>query len=416
MKVSDVMQENVEFITPESSILEASRLIFGRGINGLPVCRNMKIVGFITERDILAKFYPSMQEYVEDPIHSSDFEGMEDRVSEILEMSVDKIMTEKPVTVTANTPLLRAQSLMFVEKVGRLPVVDEHGKLLGILSKSDIFRAVVGQKIPFEEDEKFHDWLSKRYDLVIDQKARLSREIPDLVRMFNKLNVKTVLDVGSGTGVHSIALAQEGFEVLGIDRSSGMIHVAQEKIKSLPRDVQSKIKFISKDYNNLETLLGKKFDAAIFMGSALSHIEDPQQALQEISKVLADRAVIICQITNYDKVMKVNKGFFAFDIRKSSDPGEREQAFLRFYDDAEKGFLTQNLSVFARGSKKWVFRGMRSMQVYSLTKEKITAFLKKIKFSKIKCYGGEKGFFYDYLFKKPFNPMKSDVLTVVAER
>ena len=410
------MQKNVEFITPDNTVSEASRLIFGRGINGVPVCKNKKVIGFITERDILAKFYPTMEEYVDDPIHSSDFEGMEKKVSEILNLKAESIMSKNPVVVTSDTPLLKAQSLMFVKKIGRLPVVDGHGKLLGILSKSDIFRAVVGQKLPFEEDEQFHDWLSRRYDIIIDQKTRLSKEIPDLVKMFRELNVKTVIDVGCGTGVHSIALAQEGFEVLGIDRSSRMVYVAQEKLKALSNEVQQRVKFISKPYKNLDKLLGKKFDAAIFMGSALAHIDIPQQVLQEINKVLNDKAVIISQITNYNKIIKINKRFFAFNIKKSPYSEEREQAFLRFYDEKEKGFLTQNLSVFVRGSKKWTFQGMHSMQVYPLNKENIASFLKKIKFSNIKYYGGEKGFFYDYLFRKPFKPMESDIFTVVAKR
>lgn len=418
MKVADVMQKNVEFISPESSILEASRLIFGRGINGLPVCRNMDIVGFITERDILAKFYPSMQEYVDDPFHSSDFENMENRINEILEMSVDKIMTKNPITVTTDTPLLRAQSIMFVEKVGRLPVVNEHGKLLGILSKGDIFKAVVGQKLPLEVDEQFHDWLSRNYDIIIDQKARLAREIPDLVKLFRKLNIKNVLDVGSGTGVHSIALAQEGFNVLGIDRSSKMIQMSKEKLKALSSDVKQRVKFISENYENFDRLSTTKFDAVILMGSALAHIDNPQWVLQEINKVLVERAVIVCQVTNYDKVIKVNKRFFSFEIRKSPYPEEEEEekAFLRFYDEKEKGFLVQNVSVLTKSSKKWGFKGMRSLQVYHLTRSNVTAFLGKIKFVKIKYYGGEKGFFYDYLFRKPFKPLISDVLTVVATR
>src|SRR3989344_6137971 len=208
MIVADVMSRNVDYVSENTKVEKLSLLIFGRGINGVPVCRNKKVVGFVTERDILSKFYPSVAEYVEDPFRSSDFEGMEAKVKEIFELNADQIMSKNPTTVTPETPLLRAQSLMFIEKIGRLPVVDKKGNLVGIIAKGDIFRALVGDKLLFEEDEQFHDWLSKRYDIIIDQKTRLSKEIPDLVKMFRELNVKKILDIGCGTGPHAIALAQ----------------------------------------------------------------------------------------------------------------------------------------------------------------------------------------------------------------
>ncbi len=416
MKVSDVMQKNVDFVYPDMPLLGVAKLIFGNKINGVPVCKDRKVIGFVAETDILAKFHPTMQEFTEDPFASSNFENMEEKAKEVLELTAKDIMSKKPITINEDDPLLRADSLMRLRDVGRLPVVDKKGNLVGIISMGDIFKSLVGEKLPFEEDEQFHDWLSQRYDIIIDQKERLSKEIPDLVKMFKDLNVKKVLDIGCGTGPHAIDLSQKGFEVLGMDRSSSMIDVAQGKIKSLSKEAQQRVKFMSKDYRDLDTLLGKKYDAAIFMGSALAHVENPHQVLQEVSKVLNDKAVIICQIVNYDKVINVNKRLYDVNIRKSSYPEEREQAFLRFYDEKEEGLLTQNLSVFVRSPKRWRFKGLRSMRVYPLTKENTTAFLEKIKFSNIKYYGGEKGFFYDYLFRKPFSQSKSDVLTVVARR
>lgn len=415
MKVADVMSTQVDYVTESTSVSDVSKLIFGRGINGVPVCKGKKLIGMVTEQDILDMFYPSVEDFMQDYVHASNFEAME-KAKENLNVPVGKVMNKNITTVKSDTPLLRAQSIMKIKQIGRLPVVDNNGNLIGIVAKGDIFRFLVGESLPFEEDEQFHDWLAKRYDLIINQKERFSKEIPDLVKIFKNLKVKTILDVGCGTGGHSIVLAQEGFEVVGIDRSSRMIDVAQEKRKSLPYPVARRVKFISEDYKSLDTLLDKNFDAVIFMGSALAHVENPQHVLQEVSKVLNEKAVIICQIVNYSKVIKVNKRIYDVNIGKSPYPKESEQAFLRFYDEKEDGFLTQNLGVFVKGQKKWSFKGMRSMHVYPLTKERVTAFLKKAKFTKIKYYGGEKGFFYDHLFSKSFNPIKSDVLIVVARR
>lgn len=415
MKVMDVMQKNVDFIAPDVPLLGVARLIFGNKINGVPVCKDRKVIGFITEKDILAQFLPSMHDYMEDPLHEGDFEHMEKKLDDILSLPASKIMSRDPKTISSDTPLLKAQSIMMVNKIGRLPVVDEKGNLVGILSKGDIFRSLVGEKLPLEKDEHFHDWLSRRYDLIIDQKTRLAKEIPDLVKLFRKEKVKNILDVGCGTGVHSIALAQEGFNVVGIDTSSRMIYVADEKTDSLPEIVKGKLKFIKTEYKDLDKVLSRTFDAAIFMGSGLPHTNS-QQVLREVNKILGTKGIIVCQVSNYDKVIKSQKRLYDFNIRKSPFPEEREQAFLRFYDPAEEGFFIQNVCVFARGSKKWVFRGLRTMPVYPLNQAKLKSSLAKIGFTNIKYFGGEKGFFYDYLFRKPFNPSKSDVLVVVAKR
>lgn len=416
MKVADVMSTHVDYVVASTSVKDVCKLIFGRGINGVPVCKDRKLIGMVTEQDILDMFYPSMQDFVQDYVHASNFEAMEKQVKENLNIPVEKVMNRNITSVKGDMPLLKAESIMKIKQIGRLPVVDTDGNLTGIVAKGDIFNSIVGENLPFEEDEQFHDWLSKRYDLLIDQKARFSKEIPDLVKMFNKLKVKTVIDIGCGTGGHSIALAKEGFEVIGIDRSSRMIGVAQGKVEDLSNQIQKRVTFLSKDYEDLDKLLNRKFDAAIFMGSALAHVENPQQALNEVNKILNEKAVIICQVVNYDRLIKANKRIYDANVVKSPSLEESGQAFFRFYDEKEEGFLTQNLSVFVRGPKKWSFKGMRSMKVYPLTKEKLSGFLKKVNFSDIKYYGGEKGFFYDNLFNKPFNPVRSDVLVVVAQR
>lgn len=414
MKVADVMQVHVEFITPDSSIFEASRLIFGRGINGLPVCSKKKIVGFITERDILAKFYPSMQEYIDDPFHSSDFEGMESRVDEVLEMSVDKIMSKNLTTVTPETPLLRAQSLMFIEKIGRLPVVDEKGNLIGIISKSDIFRAIVGNKIPLEDEEEFYDWLGKYYDELYDWKKRLENEIPDLVKLFHQEKVTSVLDIASSTGEHSIALAKEGFQVVGLEASNLMHGLAQKKQNKLPSLHKGKITFMKGSYRkNLENLSG--LDAAIFMGNALRPVMNTDKKILEgvVGALNKENPILVFQLLNFEKIFKINNGFRDFTITNPLSGAESRHALLSFYTKESSKEMFVNRAVFSLTGRKWTFRGIRSTPVVPIEQKELLERLKRLGFSKFSFYGSS---IYQPIFKYPFDQLQSDWLTVIAKR
>lgn len=147
MKVINAMSKKVDSVSPKTKVKEISRLIFLHHINGVPVLKGKKVIGFISERDILSQFYPSMQEYMEDTVNEANFEKMEKKISRIFEMTADKIMSKHAVTVHPESPLLEAQSLMFVHKIGRLPVVDEKSNIVGIISKGDIFKYLVGKRL-----------------------------------------------------------------------------------------------------------------------------------------------------------------------------------------------------------------------------------------------------------------------------
>jgi len=147
MKVKNAMSTKIDYSTSKAKLKDVSKIIFDHHINGLPVLKDKKLVGFITEKDILQQFFPSMKEFMEDSVNEANFEKMEKKISLIFAMSADKIMSKKLITLNPDTPLLEALSLMFVNKVGRLPVVDEKKRLVGIISKGDIFKFLVGKRI-----------------------------------------------------------------------------------------------------------------------------------------------------------------------------------------------------------------------------------------------------------------------------
>ena len=147
MKVANAMSRKVDSVSPKTKVKEISKLIFLHHINGVPVLKGKKVIGFITERDILHQFFPSMREYMEDPVNEANFETMEKNITQIFELTADKVMSKHPITIHPDSPLLEAQSLMFMYKVGRLPVVDKKKNIIGIIAKRDIFKYLVGKRL-----------------------------------------------------------------------------------------------------------------------------------------------------------------------------------------------------------------------------------------------------------------------------
>lgn len=119
--------------TPDMSVAEASALMKRERVHRLPVLdKERKLVGIITEKDIL---YASPS-----PVSTLSIHEMAYLLSELL---VKKLMTKDVVTITKNTTVEEAARLMVDQDLSSLPVLDEGGKLIGIVSKSDLFKILL---------------------------------------------------------------------------------------------------------------------------------------------------------------------------------------------------------------------------------------------------------------------------------
>lgn len=131
MTIDQYMTKNVVTVKAQDSFLLASQLMKSRQIRRVPVVDDQgQVVGIITDRDI-KEFSPSQA-------ISLDVWELHDLVNKI---QIGEAMTRHPITVTPDTPIEDAATLMRDEKVGGLPVI-EKGKLVGIITESDIFNVL----------------------------------------------------------------------------------------------------------------------------------------------------------------------------------------------------------------------------------------------------------------------------------
>lgn len=133
LPVRDFMHAPVATVTPETPAREAARLLRARQIRHLPVVdRNGHLVGIVTDRDLRqVVFHPAVQARL-----SSTGEALGD-------LPVRDLMTWGVVTVAPWADLREAARLMHERKIGALPVVDD-GRLVGILTETDVLRAFEG--------------------------------------------------------------------------------------------------------------------------------------------------------------------------------------------------------------------------------------------------------------------------------
>jgi len=143
---------------------------------------------------------------------------------------------------------------------------------------------------------------SKYYDIVYHDK-NYKKEcifIRKLFSKFSKNDIKTILDIGCGTGTHAIFLAKKGYEITGIDISNDMLKKAKEKINN------SKIKFFRKDMRNFS--FNKKFDACICMFDVINYMTnntDLKKTFMNIGKHLKIGSLLIFDSWNGLAVLRL---------------------------------------------------------------------------------------------------------------
>lgn len=134
--VQDVMTREVITVSPSTSFREAVRLMEDERIDSLPVIEGGEVVGLVAESDLLLK-----EELSDRPqgVTGLPWQRRRDRVRAGA-TSVREAMSRHPATVRPTDTLSAAAHVMHRRHVGGLPVVDEGGRLLGIVTRSDLLK------------------------------------------------------------------------------------------------------------------------------------------------------------------------------------------------------------------------------------------------------------------------------------
>ena len=130
MFVSRSMTRKVITVDPDKTVFEAQELMANNHIRHLPVInQNQQLIGIVTDRDIRSAI---PYNFIKDSCSA-------EQRAEICSMTVKDIMADDPITVSPTYTIQDALLMIQKSNVGALPVVEDDGKLSGILSVPCIY-------------------------------------------------------------------------------------------------------------------------------------------------------------------------------------------------------------------------------------------------------------------------------------
>jgi SAM-dependent methyltransferase len=216
----------------------------------------------------------------------------------------------------------------------------------------------------------------EKWDELIDWDARAESEGRFFIDVLKSRDKKTVLDVATGTGFHSVQLLKAGFQVVSADGSAEMLTRAF-------------------DWRCLNRDLHGKFDAIICLGNSFTHLfkeVDRRRALAEFYAALKHDGVLILDQRNYDAILDV--GFKT--KHKYYYCGDKVSAEPEYVDDS-----------LARFKYTFPDDSIYHLNMFPLRKKYVRRLMADASFQRMKTYGD---------FQETFDDHEPDFFIHVAEK
>ncbi len=179
MFVTRRMQRNVVTISPSASLQDARRLMRGHNVRQLPVTgEENRLVGIVSDRDIREATLPAG--FLPGPV--------ERELEKVLAGTpVEQVMTRKVVTATVNDSLEDAIVLLHDFRINSLPVVDDKGRVAGIITRTDVLKAFI-EALGVGE-------ISSRLEVVVPDVPGALAGITAVIKTFH-VNITSILTTG----------------------------------------------------------------------------------------------------------------------------------------------------------------------------------------------------------------------------
>jgi CBS domain-containing protein len=148
MKARDHMTSDVISVGRAADIAEIASLLKKHGISGVPVVDGEgRLLGVVTHEELINVFLPHYLSMFDELAFLDDLGVIEAQTLAEIEPSLflaEDVMVSDPVTVKPDTSIMKVAALLVNKKLVLVPVVDEDGRVVGVLNRGDVSCAFTG--------------------------------------------------------------------------------------------------------------------------------------------------------------------------------------------------------------------------------------------------------------------------------
>jgi CBS domain-containing protein len=146
LTAKDIMTTNLVTLSASLEISQAAARLLEKRINGAPVVDEAgHLIGILCQSDLIATqkklSIPSLFTLLDGYFPLRSMKHMETELEKIAALTVEKAMTQKPVTISPDTPIEEIATLMVEKGFHTLPVL-ENDRLVGVVGKADVLRTL----------------------------------------------------------------------------------------------------------------------------------------------------------------------------------------------------------------------------------------------------------------------------------
>jgi CBS domain-containing protein/SAM-dependent methyltransferase len=391
LKVQDYMQSMPHTATLDERLRSAYGRMCVLHIRHLPIVyAGQQLMGILSDRD------------VRQAERSTDSKlAARERADRLDELTVRDVMTTPVYTVSRDTSIADAGQRLLEHQIGCLPVVYGGNQLEGILTVTDLIRAYVSQA-GFVAMEAEAPWYETFFDHHYQQGFAsfttpdiTQRQVTFMVKALHLAPHSRILDLGCGTGRHSLALGERGFQVVGLDLSETLL--AQARHEGQQRWFP--IEFVQGDMRALP--YENHFDAVICYFSTFGYFDDAdnRRVLEQVSAALKPGGQLLLDLNNRDHALHHLSG-------RRWWPGEGDAVLLEeIHFDAQQSRFTHLLTLIEADGSRYHFPPMR-VRAYAL--HELIQLCTDVGLNVLDVYGSDTG--------EPYHPQTSPRFILVADK